>query len=253
MSLIPPNVFKAGRNDIAEHRRELPTPSFPPVATLNPQTIAKAIQHFLPSKLPPTLSSSPSFLFQVLSRFLQDGVGQKIYQTRWGMKGFPECYQEVTRTKPEPEGRHGNVWGHLVWRGTLPRVMNARTLVVEYWRQANGSLKMLYTLVRGGPNYKWATGASASAIAEAQTASILNFRLEPGIVQDLWFFCCRSQHNARYNLVHLTAAINIICSLRAFRKSKHLLPNRGHASQTIRPRHPLHSRSLRRDDRVSSH
>ena len=83
-----------------------------------PQTVAKAIQHFLPSKLPPTLSNSPSSLCQVLSRFPQDGVGQRVYQTRWGVKGFPECYWEVTRTKLKLEGKHGKAWGHLVWRGT---------------------------------------------------------------------------------------------------------------------------------------
>ena len=89
--------------------------------TPNPRAVAKAIQHFLPSKLPPTLSDSPSSLYQVLSRFPRDGVGQKVYQTRWGTKGFPDCYWEVTRTKLKLEGKHGKAWGHLVWRGTSTR------------------------------------------------------------------------------------------------------------------------------------
>ena len=97
-----------------------------------PQTVAKAIQHFLPSKLPPTLSNSPSSLCQVLSRFPQDGVGQKVYQTRWGTKGFPECYWEVTRTKLKLEGKHGKAWGHLVWRGTFVHVTVGWKLTVDF-------------------------------------------------------------------------------------------------------------------------
>ncbi|KAF9647051.1 hypothetical protein BDM02DRAFT_3098726 [Thelephora ganbajun] len=116
-----------------------------------PQTVAKAIQHFLPSKLPPTLSNSPSSLYQVLSRFPQDGVGQKVYQTRWGVKGFPGCYWEVTRTKLKLEGKHGKAWGHLVWRGK--RVHKDETMI-------NGGLK-----------YTWATGTSTSGIVPPKTPS----------------------------------------------------------------------------------
>ena len=111
--------------------------------TPNPQAVVKAIQHFLPSKLPPTLSNSPSSLYQVLSRFPQDGVGQKVYQTRWGVKGFPGCYWEVTRTKLKLEGKHGKAWGHLVWRGMCVYAVVTRDLVVEYCcrHQANGLVK----------------------------------------------------------------------------------------------------------------
>ena len=65
-------------------------------------------RHFLPSKLPPTLSNTPS-LFQVLSQFPWDGVGQKVYQTQWGMKGFPDCYWGVARTKLKLEFLQGRL------------------------------------------------------------------------------------------------------------------------------------------------
>ncbi|KAF9782604.1 hypothetical protein BJ322DRAFT_1009126 [Thelephora terrestris] len=113
--------------------------------------VAKAIQHFLPSKLPPTLSDSPSSLYQVLSRFPGDGAGQKVYQTRWGTKGFPDCYWEVTRTKLKLEGKHGKAWGHLVWKGK--RVSEQESMI------------------RGGLKYKWAMGISTSGIAKPKAPS----------------------------------------------------------------------------------
>lgn len=134
-----------------------------------PQTVAKAIQHFLPSKLPPTLSNSPSSLYQVLSRFPQDGVGQRVYQTRWGMKGFPECYWEVTRTKLKLEGKHGKAWGRLVWRGTC--------VCVAVTQNSAANLPVLgkrvedETMIRGGLKYTWSTGTSTSGIVQPKAPS----------------------------------------------------------------------------------
>ena len=130
-----------------------------------PQTIAKAIQHFLPSKLPPTLSNAPSSLYQVLSRFPQDGAGQKVYQTRWAAKGFPECYWEVTRTKLKLEGKHGKVWGHLVWRGTCVCVMVTRNSVVNL-PVLGKRVSEDETMIRGGLKYTWSTGTSTSGIVQ---------------------------------------------------------------------------------------
>ncbi|KAI0796515.1 hypothetical protein C8Q75DRAFT_710148 [Abortiporus biennis] len=79
--------------------------------------VTSALQKLLPSKLPPSLSSRPGNLYQVLSRYTQDGVGQRMHQTRWGMKGIEGCYWEVTRTKLKLEGQHGKAWGKLVWKG----------------------------------------------------------------------------------------------------------------------------------------
>ena len=133
-------------------------------ATPNPQRVAKAIQRLLPSKLPPTLSNSPSSLYQVLSRFPQDGVGQKVFQTRWGTKGFPDCYWEVTRTRLKLEGKHGKAWGHLVWRGTCLYPLRVR----EAWslrRFVSGKrVGERETMIRGGLKYVWATGTSSSGV-----------------------------------------------------------------------------------------
>ena len=135
----------------------------------NVRTVAKAIQHFLPSKLPPTLSDSPSSLYQVLSRFPKDGVGRKVYQTRWGTKGFPHCYWEVTRTKLKLEGKHGKAWGRLFWKGTSVRVVVASDLAVEVLMI--GKRVGDETLIRGGLKYTWAPGTSTAGIPKSKPPS----------------------------------------------------------------------------------
>jgi small subunit ribosomal protein S34 len=79
--------------------------------------ITAAFQKLLPKKLPPGLSTKPANLYQVLSRYAVDGVGQRIHQTRWTTKGISDCYWIVTRTSLKEGGTHGKAWGHLVWRG----------------------------------------------------------------------------------------------------------------------------------------
>ena len=80
-------------------------------------SISKALQRLLPSQLPSSLSSRPGNLFQVLSRYPNDGVGQKVHQTRWGPKGIAGSYWQVTRASLKKEGEHGKAWGRLIWRG----------------------------------------------------------------------------------------------------------------------------------------
>ena len=76
-----------------------------------------ALRQLLPKNLPPGLSTRPANLYQVLSRYAADGVGQRVYQTRWTSKGISECYWTVTRTTLKKGGTHGKAWGRLVWRG----------------------------------------------------------------------------------------------------------------------------------------
>ncbi|GBE79358.1 hypothetical protein BKA93DRAFT_744805 [Sparassis latifolia] len=103
-------------------------------------SVGSALRKLLPAKLPPSLSSQPGNLYEVLSRYPQDGVGQRVYQTRWSAKGIEGCYWEVTRTKLKLEGTHGKAWGVLVWRGQR---------VSERDEQ-----------IRGGLKYRWAEGMS---------------------------------------------------------------------------------------------
>ncbi|KAL1946595.1 hypothetical protein VTO73DRAFT_14699 [Trametes versicolor] len=103
-------------------------------------TVQTALRKLLPSKLPPSLSPHPGSLYEVLSRYPQDGVGQRVYQTRWGAKGIEGSYWEVTRTKLKAEGQHGKAWGVLVWKGK---------------RVGEGDEQ-----IRGGLKYRWAVGAS---------------------------------------------------------------------------------------------
>lgn len=80
-------------------------------------SLTSAIRKLLPQKLPPSLLTGQANLYQVLSRYPQDGVGRKVYQTRWTAKGIEGCYWEVTRTRLKLEGNHGKAWGYLTWRG----------------------------------------------------------------------------------------------------------------------------------------
>ena len=82
-------------------------------------SVASALQKLLPSSLPPSLSSRPGNLYQVLSRYSKDGVGQRVHQVRWGSKGIEDCYWEVTRTRLKLGGKHGKAWGKLIWKGAL--------------------------------------------------------------------------------------------------------------------------------------
>ncbi|KAI0356509.1 hypothetical protein OH77DRAFT_1452340 [Trametes cingulata] len=103
-------------------------------------SVQAALRKLLPSQLPPSLSSLPGNLYEVLSRYPQDGVGQRVHQTRWGSKGIAGSYWEVTRTKLKCEGQHGKAWGVLVWKGK---------------RIGDRDQK-----IPGGLKYRWAVGES---------------------------------------------------------------------------------------------
>ncbi|EMD40445.1 hypothetical protein CERSUDRAFT_80116 [Gelatoporia subvermispora B] len=102
--------------------------------------VASALRKLLPRQLPPSLSSRPGNLYEVLARYPNDGIGRRVYQTRWGAKGIEGCYWEVTRTKLKLEGKHGKAWGVLTWKGKR---------VSEAEERIPGSLK-----------YNWAEGES---------------------------------------------------------------------------------------------
>src|SRR5216684_8082888 len=76
-----------------------------------------AFQKLLPKNLPPSLSTRPANLYQVLSRYAADGVGQRVHQTRWTSKGISDCFWVITRTSLKKGATHGKAWGRLVWRG----------------------------------------------------------------------------------------------------------------------------------------
>ncbi|KAI0824659.1 hypothetical protein BC628DRAFT_1518163 [Trametes gibbosa] len=99
-----------------------------------------ALRKLIPSQPPPSLSTIPGNLYQLLSRYPQDGVGQRVYQTRWGAKGIEGSYWEVTRTKLKSEGRHGKAWGVLVWKGKRVSERDEK--------------------IPGGLKYRWITGES---------------------------------------------------------------------------------------------
>ena len=79
--------------------------------------VASALKQLLPAELPPSLRSGSGTLYSVLSRYPKDGVGQRVHQTRWSMKGIADSYWMVTRTKLKLEGKHGKAWGKLYWKG----------------------------------------------------------------------------------------------------------------------------------------
>ncbi|KAF8450329.1 hypothetical protein L210DRAFT_843657 [Boletus edulis BED1] len=104
------------------------------------QAATRAFLKLLPSPLPPSLRTTPASLCQVLSRYPNDGVGQKVHQIRWTGKGIENCYWQVTKTRLKHEGTHGKAWGKLVWRGKF---------VSKQEERIPGPLK-----------YKWTTGTS---------------------------------------------------------------------------------------------
>ncbi|KZT12877.1 uncharacterized protein LAESUDRAFT_689803 [Laetiporus sulphureus 93-53] len=103
-------------------------------------SLASAIRQLLPKQLPPSLTNRPGNLYEVLSRYPKDGVGQRVHKIRWTSKGIPNCYWEVTRTSLKLEGKHGKAWGILTWKGKV---------VSEREEKIPGSLK-----------FSWAEGTS---------------------------------------------------------------------------------------------
>ena len=80
-------------------------------------SVVAAFRKLLPNNLPPGFSTKPANLYQLLSRYPVDGVGQRVFQTRWSAKEIADCYWIVTRTSLKQGGNHGKAWGRLVWRG----------------------------------------------------------------------------------------------------------------------------------------
>jgi small subunit ribosomal protein S34 len=124
------------------------------------QAASRAILKLLPSPLPPSLRTTPANLLQVLSRYPNNGIGQKVHQIRWREKSIEDCYWEVTRSNIKLGGSHGKAWGRLVWKGkssALVCVGNVKLRgggfqgkpVSEHEERIPGSLK-----------YKWSTGTS---------------------------------------------------------------------------------------------
>ncbi|KAI0254356.1 hypothetical protein BJV78DRAFT_1274177 [Lactifluus subvellereus] len=109
---------------------------------MNSASVAAAFQKLLPKNLPPGLSTRPANLYQVLSRYAADGVGRRVYQTRWATKGITDCYWIVTRTSLKNNGTHGKAWGRLVWRGKEVSLREER--------------------IRGGLKYTWKNGVSGA-------------------------------------------------------------------------------------------
>jgi small subunit ribosomal protein S34 len=123
-----------------------------------------AFQKLLPKNLPPGLSTKPANLYQVLSRYAADGIGQHVYQTRWTSKGISDCYWTITRTSLKNDGTHGKAWGRLVWRGQS----------IECFFETCGACCANYACIsgigkevspreeriRGGLKYSWKNGVS---------------------------------------------------------------------------------------------
>lgn len=83
------------------------------LASALPRTLKKLIPEATASQL----SVHPRNLYETLSRLPKDGVGSRVFQTRWQSKGIEGSYYEVTRVRLKDEGKHGKAWGRLVWKG----------------------------------------------------------------------------------------------------------------------------------------
>lgn len=79
--------------------------------------IPQSLLRLWPKRLPPSLSTRPGNLYEIISRTASNGVGKKVHQIRWGEKHIENSYWVVTRSKLKCEGRHGKAWGRLYWKG----------------------------------------------------------------------------------------------------------------------------------------
>ncbi|EJD00892.1 uncharacterized protein FOMMEDRAFT_110293 [Fomitiporia mediterranea MF3/22] len=102
--------------------------------------LPRAIANLIPKETVEALSNKPRNLYETLARLPRDGVGARVFQTRWQSKGIEGSFWEISRVKLEHEGTRGRAWGRLVWRG---KPVSEREEVV-----------------RGGLKYMWAQGVS---------------------------------------------------------------------------------------------
>jgi small subunit ribosomal protein S34 len=132
---------------------------------------AKALQKLLPQKLPPSLSTRPGNLYEVISRYPNDGVGRIVHQTRWGRKGIEDSYWRITRSRTKLQGTHGKAWGLLYWKGAFRHVGNPFSLrsfashydLVDHFDSRNCSGKQVSLReeqIPGGLKYQWSEGSS---------------------------------------------------------------------------------------------
>ena len=116
------------------------------------RTVPKAISGLVPKEMTEPLVKKPRNLYETLSRLPADGVGSRVYQTRWTAKGIGGCFWEVSRVSLKKEGTHGKAWGRLVWRGEMRfefvHLVNAHELagkpINEKEEKIRGSLKYLW-------------------------------------------------------------------------------------------------------------
>lgn len=79
--------------------------------------LPRALAGLVPKTTSDAISDKPRTLYQTLSRLPKDGIGARVFQTRWQSRGIEGCFWEVTRVTLKLEGKHGKAWGKLVWRG----------------------------------------------------------------------------------------------------------------------------------------
>lgn len=95
-----------------------------------------SLARLLPGEAKEALANKPRKLYETLSRLPKDGVGARVYQTRWQSKGIEGCYWEVSRTKLRKEGTRGEAWGRLVWRGAFALLELLFTALIHELREA---------------------------------------------------------------------------------------------------------------------
>lgn len=116
------------------------------------------IKNLLPKKLPPSLSSRPGNLYEVISRAPGGGVGKQVHQVRWSEKKIPNSYWVITRSKFKCEGKHGKAWGKLYWKSTL--LSSAVQSSFDVLTIPDKLVSTSEERIRGSLKYTWREGAS---------------------------------------------------------------------------------------------
>ncbi|KAL5530478.1 hypothetical protein ACEPAF_6736 [Sanghuangporus sanghuang] len=120
--------------------------------------LPRAIAGLVQKETAEAIQNKPRNLFETLARLPNDGVGARVFQTRWQSKGIEGCFYEVSRVRLKHEGMRGKAWGRLVWRGKP---------VSEKEEHIPGALKYMWSEgVSKGQNLRVVQEVSPSPVLE---------------------------------------------------------------------------------------
>ena len=128
----------------------------------NASALPRALSGLVLKETAEAIQNKPRNLYETLARLPNDGVGARVFQTRWQSKGIEGCYYEVSRVRLKLEGTRGKAWGRLVWRGALPIFcFYIVRFVVDWYSLCPGKpVSEKEERISGSLKYMWSAGVS---------------------------------------------------------------------------------------------